>query len=468
MATDPPNDRLDRNLHTIEANSRSHAPLHPRPCARTITPTLFQLKVPSLEFFHLQQVILRSIGPVLSQLPKWIELGAYLEFKDDEIRLCEMCHEVCEFIFFKLIQYNSEGMELCGNCLEKNKEKTPWKVYLREGLVMLLSSLNHLVCTPGSGEVLELDLKENNLPGLPLSAPLMSSSNSGFQSCSFDQLSPSGPFLISSPSEPLPIAPPSEPSVLYRSNSESEPVLYRSNSESLLYKSSTEPVLFTSNAEPVLFTTTSEPLVFTPSTVPQAFSPSPSSLTYTPLSEPLNFPSNSVSLDFSQSPEASAFTSNSESYTYTTDSLPSDFTPTSEPPPPAFPPKSTELVSFTQIAESLPPVPKPTPNPNPEITTTTKAMKAPTKSCKKVSDGVLVDRMRTIVHQECRIGKELFTTGIELADRYNSCYNHETIHVRRVFEAMKTLGFSASKDTMQVQVQSVRRKVKLIYGLAFK
>ncbi|KAL3699999.1 hypothetical protein R1sor_018021 [Riccia sorocarpa] len=427
MATDPPNDRLDRNLH----------------------------------------VILRSIGPVLSQLPKWIELGAYLEFKDDEIRLCEMCHEVCEFIFFKLILYNSEGMELCGNCLEKNKEKTPWKVFLREGLVMILSSLNHLVCTPGSGEVLEMDLKENNLPGLPVSAPLLSSSNSGFQSCSFDQLSPSGPFLISSPSEPLPIAPP-EPPVLYRSNSESEPVLYSSNSESLLYKSSTEPVLFTSNAEPVLFTTTSEPLVFTPSTVPQAFSPSPTSLTYTPLSEPLSFPSTSVSLDFSQSPEASAFTSNSESYTYTTDSLPSDFTPTSDPQPPSFPPKSTELVSFTQIAESLPP-PLPKQSPNPETTTTTtKATKAPTKSCKKVSDGVLVDRMRTIVHQECRIGKELFTTGIELADRYNSCYNHETIHVRRVFEAMKTLGFSASKDTMQVQVQSVRRKVKLIYGLAFK
>lgn len=349
---------------------------------------------------------------------------------------------------------SSEGMELCGNCLEKNKEKTPWKVYLREGLVMLLSSLNHIVCTPGSGEILELDLKENNMPGLPLSAPLLSSSNSGFQSCSFDQLSPSGPFLISSPSEPLPIAPPSEP-VLYRSNSEPEPVLYRSNSESLLYKSNAEPVLFTSNAEPVLFTTNSEPLVFTPNTVPQAFSPSPNSLAYTPLSEPLSFPSNSVPLDFNQSPEPSAFTSNSESYTYTTDSLPSDFTPTSE--PPAFPPK-TELVSFTQIAESLPP-----PVSNPE-----KVAKAPTKSCKKVSDCVLVDRMRTIVHQDCRIGKELFTTGIELADRYNSCYNHETIHVRRVFEAMKTLGFSASKDTMQVQVQSVRRKVKLIYGLAFK
>ncbi|BBM98191.1 hypothetical protein MPTK1_1g11580 [Marchantia polymorpha subsp. ruderalis] len=454
MATDPPNDRLDRNLHTIDTHPRTHAPLHPRLYARTITPTLFQLKVPSLEFFHLQQVILRSIAPVLSQLPKWIELGAYLEFKDDEIRLCEMCHEVCEFIFFKLIQYNSEGMELCGNCLEKNKEKTPWKVYLREGLVMLLSSLNHIVCTPGSGEILELDLKENNMPGLPLSAPLLSSSNSGFQSCSFDQLSPSGPFLISSPSEPLPIAPPSEP-VLYRSNSEPEPVLYRSNSESLLYKSNAEPVLFTSNAEPVLFTTNSEPLVFTPNTVPQAFSPSPNSLAYTPLSEPLSFPSNSVPLDFNQSPEPSAFTSNSESYTYTTDSLPSDFTPTSE--PPAFPPK-TELVSFTQIAESLPP-----PVSNPE-----KVAKAPTKSCKKVSDCVLVDRMRTIVHQDCRIGKELFTTGIELADRYNSCYNHETIHVRRVFEAMKTLGFSASKDTMQVQVQSVRRKVKLIYGLAFK
>lgn len=51
------------------------------------------------------QVILASVSPILTKLPKWIELGAYLEFGDDEVRLCEACHNVCEWVYFKLLQY---------------------------------------------------------------------------------------------------------------------------------------------------------------------------------------------------------------------------------------------------------------------------------------------------------------------------------------------------------------------------
>jgi hypothetical protein len=224
------------------------------------------------------------------------------------------------------------------------------------------------------------------------------------------------------------------------------------------YISNTDPTLLTSNSEPVLFTSNAEPVHFLSHSKPAMFSPNPEPVLFTPYPESEVF---SESLGHIPKSEPLRFTSTSESETFLSSiDLPKAFQGANHEPK-AYPSSSETLATtsnfeISQKAEAPPPPP------------TENLVRTQSKSGKKVSDGTLVDRMRTIVLQDCRLGKDLFTTGIELAERYNSCYKHETIHVRRVFEAMKTLGYTASKDTMQVQVQKVRRKVKLIYGLAMK
>ncbi|CAM6083835.1 unnamed protein product [Calypogeia fissa] len=495
MATDPPNGPADQNL----------------------------------------QVILASVSPILTQLPKWIELGAYLEFGDDEVRLCEGCHNVCEWVYFKLLQFNADGLELCGSCMEKYKKPTPWTLYVREGLILFLGTLNAGPASSAKSPV-GLDVKANNELQVPASVSLPSPSKSGSPAHSFDQNSPSGqlqetcnfepvpqsaPLLLTTSSEPLNVAPTTEPLLL---KADSEPVLFSSSSEQVIFSPSAEPVLFNSDAEPVQFTTKSDsglfalsqdPVYFASNPEPLHFTSDPETALFPPTVEQGQFTSHADPTLLTSSSEPVLFTSNAEPVHFISHSKPALFSPNPEPvlftPYPeseAFSdslghiPKS-EPLRFTPTSDSMPfstnldslpkalqvvnhePMQFPSNSgtlattPNFELSQSKSKADVPTpptenlvrtqsKSGKKVSDGTLVDRMRTIVQQDCRLGKDLFTTGIELAERYNSCYKHETIHVRRVFEAMKTLGYTASKDTMQVQVQKVRRKVKLIYGLAMK
>lgn len=468
---------------------------------------------------------------------------------------------------------SSEGLELCGSCMEKYKKPTPWTLYLREGLIFFLGSLNAAAGLPPSSAKSPasagLDVKsENNELQQPVppaaSAPLPSPSKSGspaqglerqnsptgqqqrlLETCTFERVPPPArprpSSLHSVSSEPVNGTPTTEPVVLLKANSDpviftscaaeqalfsassSDPVLFNSNAEPVqfttvksepglfalnrdsvyfpsnsnplrftsdpdtalftpnvveqgqfsaheadptLLTSNSEPVLFTSNAEPVHFISHSKPAPFTPPSEPVLFTPYPDPETYSeplghiPKSEPLRFTSSSESIP--------SFSSN-------LDSLPKALQVVSHHEPMLFPSSHSGPlpISTTPNFEPSPsnadvPRPTPTPTPPPPPPPSESLVRTQSKSGKKVSDGTLVDRMRTIVQQDCRLGKDLFTTGIELAERYNSCYKHETIHVRRVFEAMKTLGYTASKDTMQVQVQKVRRKVKLIYGLAMK